>query len=199
MLLLPAPHSLGYLFLPNQVSEPQPHNVSQHQPTAYDPAHTPHDLAQLDCYFCRLALRSISQEVFFFLHCQAGYSRACSADGVVPGFYGQCVGSVLVFQSQALQSPEGSGAWGILLCSLFSLGTNPLHYKQPQTKQYLPCQVLAPYFFEAQEMKHKAGISPAEDKPALYPLTSPEAEPISQWLDVWLKLSAKKSPVYDET
>lgn len=86
------------------------------------PRTTPHDLIQLDCYFYRLVLRSISQECY--IHCHAVF--VCHADGAFLEFYGNVNtwASSLHFRPHTLwgpeESPEGLPAHCCPLSSLFA-------------------------------------------------------------------------------
>ena len=70
---------------------------------AYGPTQPRHDLIQLDCYFYRLVLRSISQK--FYIHCHARYSEVCSTDGTFLGFYGATHGPLPSSSDPTLFSP----------------------------------------------------------------------------------------------
>ena len=99
---------------------------------AYGPAQSPHDLIQLDCYFYRLVLRSISQECY--IHCHAGYSQACNAEGAFLEFYGTTQGPLPSTCDPMLPGAQRKAVQGSLPHAALSPPCWP-------TKNSLPCTV----------------------------------------------------------
>lgn len=149
-LLLPGSiPTLLFLFLPKPTSPRILSSNRQSAPTqtmAYGPAQSPHDLIQLDCYFYRLVLRSISQECYIL--CHAGYSQGCGADGAFLEFYGTTHGPLASISDPTLSGDQRKALEGSLPTAALSpcLPTNPLpgqvskssHHSERQRERRLP-------------------------------------------------------------
>lgn len=123
------------------------HQSAPTQTMAYGPAQSPHDLIQLDCYFYRLVLRSISQECY--IHCHAGYSQGCGADGAFLEFYGTTHGPLSSISDPTLSRDQRKALEVSLPAAALSppcLPTNPLpshvskssHHSHRQRERRLP-------------------------------------------------------------
>lgn len=131
LILSPTPrlHSHPPISSPSQTSPrilSSNHQSAPTQTMAYGPAQSPHDLIQLDCYFYRLVLRSISQECY--IHCHAGYSQGCSADGAFLEFYGTTHGPLSSISDPTLSRDQRKALEGSLPAAALSppcLPTNP--------------------------------------------------------------------------
>ena len=146
-LIHPLPHSLSYspgpsptlwfLLLPKPTS---PRILSSNcqsaptQATAYGPSQSPHDLIQLDCYFYRLVLRSISQECY--IHCHAEYSQACGADGAFLEFYGTTHGPLASISDPTLSGDQRKSLEGSLPTAALSPPCLPSNCSPPKSRQH---------------------------------------------------------------